>query len=62
MRPYAMTEEQRYLFDAFGYLIVPDAVSGAQIDELRSTLRMPAEQREPAGRHAGSAALVQGVA
>ena len=48
-----MTEEQRYLFDAFGYLIVPDAVTQAQIEELRATLRMPAEQREPAGRHAG---------
>ena len=48
-----MTEEQRYLFDAFGYLIVPDAVTQAQIEELRATLRMPAEQRDPVGRSEG---------
>ena len=48
-----MTEEQRYLFDAFGYLIVPDAVTGEQIEELRSTLRVPSEQLDSAGRSAG---------
>ncbi len=42
-----MTEEQRYLFDAFGYLIIPEVVSQAQIEELRATLRSPAEQNAP---------------
>ena len=48
-----MTEEQRYLFDAFGYFVVPDAVTGTQIEELRATLRVPSEQLDPAGRPAG---------
>ena len=42
-----MSEEQRYLFDAFGYLVVRDAVSQSKIEELRSTLQVPTEQSEP---------------
>ena len=42
-----MSEEQRYLFDAFGYLVLRDVVSGAQVEELRSTLQAPTEQRDP---------------
>ena len=41
-----MTEEQRYLFDAFGYLIVPGVVTQGQIEELRATLRAPLEQAD----------------
>ena len=39
-----MNEEQRYLFDTFGYLVVPDVLTVAQIDELRTTLKQPTEQ------------------
>ena len=45
-----MNEEQRYLFDAFGYLIVRDAVSQAQIEELRATLQAPSEETDPGAR------------
>ena len=45
-----MTEEQRYLFEAFGYLIVRDAVSQAQIEELRATLQAPSEEADPGAR------------
>lgn len=42
-----MNEEQRYLFDAFGYFIVPDALTAPQIERLKRTLRNPTEQWEP---------------
>ncbi len=42
-----MSEEQRYLFDAFGYLVLRDVVSGTQVEELRATLQAPTEQRDP---------------
>lgn len=42
-----MNEEQRYLFDAFGYFIVPDALTAHQIERLKGTLRKPTEQWEP---------------
>ena len=42
-----MNEEQRYLFDTFGYFIVPDALTGLQVEQLRSTLKNPTEQWQP---------------
>lgn len=39
-----MNEEQRYLFDTFGYIVVPDVVSEAQIEALKATLQQPLEQ------------------
>ena len=48
-----MTEEQRYLFDAFGYIVVPDVISPEQIDELKSTLQSPTEQFDPVGQNEG---------
>ncbi|MCE2459765.1 MAG: phytanoyl-CoA dioxygenase family protein [Pseudomonadales bacterium] len=43
-----MNEEQRFRFDAFGYLIIPDVLSAVQVEELRGTLRQPTEQFDPA--------------
>ena len=48
-----MNEEQRYLFDTFGYIVVPDVLTGAQVDELRSTLRQPTEQFDPVEQQRG---------
>lgn len=48
-----MNEEQRYLFDAFGYVVVPDVLTPGQIDELRLTLQSPTEQFEPVNRNEG---------
>ena len=45
-----MNEEQRYLFDAFGYFVIPDAVSQAQLEELRTTLQAPGEEADPGAR------------
>ena len=42
-----MNDEQRYLFDTFGYLVVPDVLTQGQIDELRTTLKRPTEQFKP---------------
>ena len=43
-----MNEEQRYLFDTFGYLVVPGVLTVAQVDELRATLKQPTEQFDSA--------------
>ncbi|MCS5567860.1 MAG: phytanoyl-CoA dioxygenase family protein [Pseudomonadales bacterium] len=40
----ALSPEQTSQFDAFGYLIIPDALTPSQIDRIKSTLRRPAEQ------------------
>ena len=40
----ALSAEQTYLFDTFGYLVIPDALTPLQIDRIKSTLRRPAEQ------------------
>ena len=48
-----MTEEQRYLFDTFGYLVLPDVLTGTQVEELRTTLRQPTEQFEPVAQAEG---------
>ncbi len=50
----ALSLEQKYLFDAFGYLIIPNALTTSQIDRLKSTLRRPAEQWDaPADKSEG---------
>ena len=48
-----MTEEQRYLFDTFGYLVLPGVLTPVQVDELRSTLKQPTEQFEPVEQSRG---------
>ena len=51
VRPIAesiVNDEQRYLFDVFGYLVIPDVLTMAQVEELRDTLRQPTEQFDPA--------------
>ena len=48
-----MSEEQRYLFDTFGYLVIPDALSADQVAELRATLRQPTEQFDPIAQAEG---------
>ena len=42
-----MTEEQCFLFDTFGYLIIPNALDNDQVSKLRKTLRYPVEQWDP---------------
>ena len=48
-----MSEEQRYLFDTFGYLVLHDVLSEAQVAELRETLRAPTEQFDPVAQDDG---------
>ena len=48
-----MTEEQRYLFDTFGYFIVPKAISSVQVQQLRSTLHNGTEQFDPVSQEQG---------
>ena len=50
---YGLTEEQRYLFDTFGYLVIPAALSSKQVAEIRDTLRNPTEQFDPVAQDAG---------
>ncbi|MDA0788114.1 MAG: phytanoyl-CoA dioxygenase family protein [Proteobacteria bacterium] len=48
-----MTEEQRFLFDTFGYIVVRNVVSDAQIQALKETLRQPVEQWDDASDQQG---------
>ena len=48
-----LTEEQRYLFDTFGYIVLHDVVSLEQIEELKSTMRNPTEQFDPVDQREG---------
>jgi hypothetical protein len=48
-----MNEDQRYLFDTFGYFIVPNVLTDLQVDQLRTTLRHPTEQWEPEDESTG---------
>jgi len=52
-RGIILNEEQRYLFDTFGYLVVPEVLSVAQVDELRATLKQPTEQFAPVDQDRG---------
>lgn len=45
--PCAMTNEQRYLFDNAGYIVIPDVLTSDQVDQLRATLRESTEQFPP---------------
>ena len=38
-----LNEEQRFLFDTLGYIIIPDLLSADQVSEMQSTLRDPTE-------------------
>jgi len=42
-----LIEEQRFLFDTFGYFIIPNALKNDQVTKLRKTFRYPVEQWEP---------------
>ena len=48
-----LTEEQRYLFDTFGFIVLKNVVSEQQIEELKSTLRQPTEQFDPIQQEKG---------
>ena len=48
-----MNEEQRYLFDTFGYLVIPDVVSDEVIEVLKSTLNGSTEQFPPVPQSEG---------
>jgi hypothetical protein len=39
-----MNDEQRFLFDTFGFLIVPNVLTTVQLDQLTSTIARPTEQ------------------
>ena len=42
-----LTEEQKYFFDTFGYLVLKNVLTEEQVNELRTTLKTPTEQFEP---------------
>ena len=48
-----MTDKQRYLFDTFGYLVIPNALTTAQVEELLATLRTSTEQFPPIAQSEG---------
>ncbi len=48
-----LSGEQRYLFDTFGYLILPNVLTDEHVGELRSTLRQATEQFEPVEQQVG---------
>ena len=48
-----LDEEQRYLFDTFGFLVLHGLLTDAQVDELRSTLRQATEQFDPVKQNSG---------
>ncbi len=47
-----MNQEQRFLFDNLGYVVISDALTAAQIESLRSTLRQSTEQFDPVAKEA----------
>lgn len=42
-----MTEEEKYLFDTLGYIVVPEVLSSDQVSALRDTLKHGTEQFAP---------------
>ena len=42
-----MDNEQKYLFDVLGYIVVPDVLDSIQLERLRSTIQGPTEQFPP---------------
>lgn len=50
---YAMTHEQRFSFDTFGYIVIPDVLTQEEVTELRDTIRSPTEQFPPVPQSEG---------
>ena len=48
-----LNDEQRFLFDTLGYIVIPDVLTMEQINELRSTLRNSTEQFPPVPQEEG---------
>lgn len=48
-----MTEEQRYLFDSFGYFVLPKALGDDTVEALRASLRGANDQAAPPARADG---------
>ena len=48
-----MTEEQKYLFDIFGYIVVPNVLTKTDIERLRNTIACPTEQFPPVPQEEG---------
>ena len=42
-----MNEEQKYLFDVFGYIVIPNVLTMTDIERLRDTIAGPTEQFPP---------------
>lgn len=45
-----LSPEHAYLFDTFGYIVLPDVLNLDQIANLRNTLKQPVEQWDPVDR------------
>ena len=48
-----LSEEQRFLFDTRGYIVIPDVLSDGQIKELKATLKNSTEQFPPVPQSEG---------
>ncbi len=48
-----MDEEQKYLFDVFGFIVLPDVLTQNQVERLRTTLRGSTEQFPPVPQQEG---------
>ena len=48
-----MNEEQKYLFDVFGYIVVPNVLTTSEIERLRNTIAGPTEQFPPVPQDEG---------
>ena len=48
-----LTEEQRYLFDTFGYIVLKNVLNLQQVEDLRATLKGPTEQFGPVAQSEG---------
>ena len=40
-----MNEEQKYLFDVFGYIVIPNVLTMTDIERLRDTIAGPTDGR-----------------
>ena len=49
----AMSDEQRFLFDTLGYIVIPDVLTTSQIERLRATVRNATEQFPPVPQQEG---------
>jgi hypothetical protein len=61
MQPIPMTDDERYFFDVTGYLVVEDALTGAEVAACNAAIDQFSERIKPRGREKplaeGSAAL-----